>query len=281
LRQAFVQLGRIRIRMFRRSGSGHAHRLFSASRAGRPATARPEQETPMSNTTARLRALHLALVASAAIGLNACSRNEGDVAPPSAAASLPSQVAIAPVPAPTPAPAPAPAATPAPAPVVVAQNNSAYDQGRRDQQRQDARRAERERAAEQRELPPRADRDTDVRRDQRVAAAVCHDCGVVEAITPVKVQGQTNGVGALAGGATGALVGNRIAGGNNRTLGGVVGAVGGGLIGNAIEKHHRETTVYDVNVRMEDGSLRTVRESTSPAIGEKVRVEADGLHDRS
>ena len=59
------------------------------------------------------------------------------------------------------------------------------------------------------------------------------------------------------------------------------GAVGGGLIGNAIEKHKRETTVYDVNVRMEDGSLRTVRESTSPAIGEKVRVEADGLHDRS
>ena len=31
---------------------------------------------------------------------------------------------------------------------------------------------------------------------------------------------------------------------------------------------------------MEDGSVRTVRESTSPAVGEKVRVESDGLHDR-
>jgi outer membrane lipoprotein SlyB len=95
------------------------------------------------------------------------------------------------------------------------------------------------------------------------------------------VQGQTNGVGVLAGGATGALLGNRIAGSNNRTLGGVVGAVGGGLIGNAIEKHERQGIAYDVNVRMEDGSLRTVRESTAPAIGAKVRVESDGLHQRT
>lgn len=226
----------------------------------------------MTRTTPRFRTFQLALVASAAIGLGACSKNEADTAAPTAGANAPAQVAVAP---------PAPVATPAPAPVVVAQNNS-YDQGRRDQQRQDAQRAarERDRAAE-RQLPPRADRDSDVRHDPQVAAATCHECGVVESVNPVKVEGQVNGVGALAGGATGALVGNRIAGGNNRTLGGVVGAVGGGLIGNAIEKHKRETTVYDVNVRMQDGSLRTVRESTSPAIGEKVRVEADGLHDRS
>jgi len=238
----------------------------------------------MTRNDNRLRAFQLALVASAAIGLGACSKNDADTTA-SAAASAP-LVATAPAPATTPAPAneSAAPATTARAPVVVAQNDDAYAQGRRDQQHQDVQRAarecDRERAAE-RQLPPRADRDSDVRRDPQVAASACHECGVVESINPVKVQGQVNGVGALAGGATGALVGNRIAGGNNRTLGGVVGAVGGGLIGNAIEKHKRETTVYDVNVRMEDGSLRTVRESTSPAIGEKVRVEADGLHDRS
>ncbi|MBW8756375.1 MAG: glycine zipper 2TM domain-containing protein [Burkholderiales bacterium] len=244
----------------------------------------------MSTPSPRARAFQLALVASAAIGLGACSKTDSnDVPPPNAAASMPSTVALAPASAPAPAPAVTPAPAPAPAPTVVAQNesrdNSAYEAGRRDQQRQDARRAEQQRLAreraQQRELPPRADRDTDVRRDQRVAAAACRECGVVESVTEVKVQGQTNGVGALAGGATGALVGNRIAGGNNRTLGGVVGAVGGGLIGNAIEKHHRQSIVYDVNVRMEDGSLRTVRESTAPAIGEKVRVESDGLHQRS
>jgi outer membrane lipoprotein SlyB len=242
----------------------------------------------MTATSSRARAFQLAIVASAAIGLGACSKTDStDVPPPNAAASTPSTVALAPAPAPMPAPAVAPA--PAPAPVVVAQNDSAnksaYEAGRRDQIRQDSRRAEQQRVAreraEERQLPPRADRDSDVRRDQRVAATTCAECGVVESVQEVKVQGQTNGVGALAGGATGALVGNRIAGGNNRTLGGVVGAVGGGLIGNAIEKHHRAGIAYDVNVRMQDGTLRTVRESTAPAVGEKVRVEADGLHQRS
>ena len=237
----------------------------------------------MTPTTTRLRTFQLALVASAALGLGACSKTDSDVTPPTAMASSPGSVAAVPEPAPAPAPVVTAAA---PAPVVVARNDSAYEQGRRDQQRQDA--ARRERA----ELPPRADRDADVaparevdqqrwRHERQVAAAACHDCGVVESITAVKVQGQTNGVGAVAGGVGGALVGNQIAGRNNRALGGVVGAVGGGLLGNAIEKHQRTTTAYDVKVRMSDGSLRTVRESTSPAIGEKVRVEADGLHDRS
>ena len=237
----------------------------------------------MSNSTTRLRTFQLALVASAALGLSACSKSGQDVAPPPA----PSQMSAASLPAPAPAPvataAPAPVvAAPAQAPVVVAQNDRGYEQGRRDQQRQDVRR---ERTL--REPPPRADRDSDVdqqrsqRHDRQVAAATCRECGVVDSVTAVKVQGQNNGVGAVAGGVGGALVGNRIAGGHNRTLGGVVGAVGGGLLGNAIEKHERTSTAYDVKVHMDDGSWRTVRESTAPAVGEKVRVDADGLHDRS
>jgi outer membrane lipoprotein SlyB len=236
----------------------------------------------MIHAKTRLRTFPLALVASAALALGACSKTDSDVTPPTAMASSPASVAAVPEPAPVPAPVAA-----ASAPVVVAQNNSAYEQGRRDQQRQDAAR----RARAERPLPPRADRDADAapsprdgqRRhpEQQVAAAACHDCGVVESIAAVKVQGKTNGVGAVAGGVGGALVGNQIAGHNNRALGGVVGAVGGGLLGNAIEKHQRTTTAYDVTVRMNDGSLRTVRESTSPMVGEKVRVEADGLHERS
>ena len=237
----------------------------------------------MTRTTHRLRTFQLALVASAALGLGACSKNDANVPTPTAATTAPTDVAVAPVPAPAPAPVAA-----APAPVVVAQNNGAYEQGRRDQQQRDARRERSERP-----LPPRADRDTDVapsrtdadqqrwRHEQQVAAEQCRECGVVESVNTVKVQGQNNGVGAVAGGVGGAVVGNRIAGNHNRALGGVIGAVGGGLLGNAIEKHERTSVAYDVTVRMSDGSLRTVRESTSPAVGEKVRVEADGLHARS
>ena len=243
----------------------------------------------MTPTTSRIKAFQLALVASAAVGLSACSRSGTDAPPPVATTTTNSQIAAAPAPVASP-PVASPVVTPRP--VVVAQNDGAYEQDRRDQQRQDARRHERdERAARderaQRELPPRADRDQDVadqqrwHHDQRVAAVTCRECGVVESVEAVKVQGKTNGLGAVAGGVGGALVGNRIAGNRNRTLGGVVGAVGGGLLGNAIEKHERTSTVYDVKVRMEDGSVCTVRESTSPAVGEKVRVESDGLHDRS
>ena len=235
----------------------------------------------MIQASSRARLCQLTLAATLAMGLAACSKSGEDVTPP------PAPTAAAPLPPPVVAQAPVASVAPTvtPAPTVVAQNDSAvYAQGRRDQRNQDQRLA-RERA--DRPLPPRADRDADVsdaqreRHERQVAAAACPNCGVVESIDAVEVEGKTNGVGAVAGGVGGALVGNRIAGGNNRTLGGVVGAVGGGLLGNAIEKHQRKTTAYDVHVRMSDGTLRTVRESTSPAVGEKVRVESDGLHERA
>jgi len=95
---------------------------------------------------------------------------------------------------------------------------------------------------------------------QQVAAAapVCTTCGVVEGYAPVQVKSQNNGVGAVAGGVGGALIGSKIAGRGNHTLGGVIGAVGGGLIGNAIESHERTSTAYDVHVRMEGDTLTAV-----------------------
>lgn len=219
------------------------------------------------NTNPPSRLCRLALAAATVVALAACSKGSADAVPLTATASAPTSVAVAPAPA-----APAPVS-----PTVVAQNNSAYDEGRRDQGRRDARNDRRDTSG------GTNSQDVDHRRwshDGQVAAAACQDCGVIESVEAVQVHGQTNGVGALAGGVGGAVVGNRIAGNHDRTIGGVVGAVGGGLIGNAIEKHERSSTVYDVHVRMSDGSLRTVRQATAPAVGERVRVEADGLHDR-
>jgi len=113
---------------------------------------------------------------------------------------------------------------------------------------------------------------------QRVAAVpVCASCGVIDGYRAVQVRGQNNGVGAVAGGLGGALVGSQIAGRGNHSVGGVIGAIGGGLLGNAIESHERTVTVYDVRVRMADGSIRTVRQSTVPAVGEHVNVEGNTL----
>ena len=114
---------------------------------------------------------------------------------------------------------------------------------------------------------------------QQVAAAapVCTTCGVVDGYSAVQVKGQNNGVGAVAGGLGGALVGSKIAGRGNHTLGGAIGAVGGGLLGNVIESHERTSTVYDVRVRMADGTVRTVRQSTVPNVGQRVNVEGNTL----
>ena len=113
---------------------------------------------------------------------------------------------------------------------------------------------------------------------QQVAtAAACATCGVIEGYSAVKIQGQNNGVGAVAGGLGGALVGSQIAGRHNHTVGGLVGAIGGGLLGNAIESHQRTVTEYDVRVRMADGSTRTVRQTTVPNVGQRVSVEGHTL----
>jgi outer membrane lipoprotein SlyB len=113
---------------------------------------------------------------------------------------------------------------------------------------------------------------------QQVAAApVCNSCGVIDGYSAVQVKGQNNGVGAVAGGLGGALVGSKIAGRGNHTLGGAIGAVGGGLLGNAIETHQRTVTEYDVRVRMADGSVRTVRQASIPSVGQRVNVEGNTL----
>ena len=236
-----------------------------------------------SNLSTRLAQATLVTCAIAALG--GCSRPTNNTAaaiPASSAATVamntqPPQATTYP--------------SPVVAPVAPAPTHDAYEQGRRDQERSDARHQRHERDdRDGRSLAPRSDRDADVaqssrddswRGQQQVAAARCADCGVIESVDAVQVQGPNNGVGAVAGGLGGALVGNRIAGTHNRALGGVIGAVGGGLIGNAIEKHERVNTVYDVHVRMEDGSVRTVRQASAPVVGAKVRVDQDGLHERA
>ena len=237
----------------------------------------------MMNSNVRWPLGRLALAVVALSTAAACSKSGPGVVQPVSAASAPVVVAMN---------QPGMSAdSPAVAPVSTVPNTSGYEQGRRDQERQDARRLQERKAHDDRarqQPVPRSDRDADYvgenaqpsRSGYQVAAAACPDCGVIESVDTVQVQGQANGVGAVAGGLGGALVGNRIAGSHNRALGGVIGAVGGGLLGNAIEKHERVTSAYDVHVRMNDGSIRTIRQSAAPAIGARVRVDADGLHDR-
>lgn len=108
-------------------------------------------------------------------------------------------------------------------------------------------------------------------------AALCSHCGVVEGVREVREKGQGTGLGAIAGGVVGAAVGNQAGKGNGRKAMTVLGAIGGGLAGNEIEKRARAETVYEVRVRMDDGSLRTLRQKTAPTPGARVTVDGNTL----
>lgn len=109
------------------------------------------------------------------------------------------------------------------------------------------------------------------------AVEVCASCGVVESVQAQTRQGDGSGVGAVAGGVVGGLLGNQMGKGNGRTAMTVIGAIGGGMAGNEIEKRQRASTVYQVKVRMDDGTLRSFTRSEAWAVGQRVTVDGGGL----
>ncbi len=104
--------------------------------------------------------------------------------------------------------------------------------------------------------------------------SVCNACGVIMSITPVKVEGQGSGVGAVAGGLAGIIIGNQIGGGNGKTIAKIAGAAGGAVLGNKIEKKVHAATHYDVTVRLDNGVETTVSQDQEPLlkVGDAVRV---------
>jgi outer membrane lipoprotein SlyB len=109
------------------------------------------------------------------------------------------------------------------------------------------------------------------------AVAACTNCGIVEGVRPVQRKGEGTGVGAVAGGVIGGALGSRMGAGNGRTAMTVLGAVGGGVAGHEIEKRARSETVYEVQVRMDDGTLRTFTRAEAPAPGARVQIEGQQL----
>lgn len=115
----------------------------------------------------------------------------------------------------------------------------------------------------------------------RVASNVtqtCASCGVIESVRAIETRGEGSGVGAVGGAVVGGLLGNQVGDGNGKKAMTVVGAIGGALAGNHIEKRVKSTTNYEIVVRMENGSSRTMTETNQPAWrnGDRVKV-VDGV----
>ena len=112
-------------------------------------------------------------------------------------------------------------------------------------------------------------------------APVCTTCGVVTSINAIKQQGEGTGLGAVAGGVVGGLLGNQIGGGSGKKIATVAGAAGGAFAGHQVEKNMKSSTLYEVTVKMEDGSVRTFpyEAQSSFQTGSKVRVVNGTLTD--
>ena len=106
---------------------------------------------------------------------------------------------------------------------------------------------------------------------------ICVNCATVTAVTPLEREGAPSGAGAVAGGVLGALVGNQFGGGDGKAVATILGAVGGGLAGNTVEKKMKKVTAYQVELRMDDGSVRSLEQATPVSVGARVQVDGHSL----
>lgn len=104
--------------------------------------------------------------------------------------------------------------------------------------------------------------------------AACANCGTVVDVKTIKKDGEASGGGAVLGGVVGGVIGHQIGSGRGNTAATVAGAAGGAYAGHQIEKNRKQTTSYQVLVKMEDGANRTFNfsQATSYKVGDKVKI---------
>lgn len=105
-----------------------------------------------------------------------------------------------------------------------------------------------------------------------VASADCFDCGRIKSIEAYTGHRSSTG-GAIAGAVVGGLIGNQVGKGDGKTVATVAGAAGGAYAGKKIAENS-EKTKYRIVVRMEDGHLETVHQSSIKGlkVGSAVRI---------
>lgn len=113
--------------------------------------------------------------------------------------------------------------------------------------------------------------DSVTRAPQSAPVQVAH--GRVASIS--LVDGESSGIGgAVLGAVLGGVIGHQIGGGTGRDVATGLGAVGGALIGRNLQKR-KDTDVYRVVVRMEDGNTRSFdyKRIDDLGVGDRVRIE--------
>ncbi len=111
------------------------------------------------------------------------------------------------------------------------------------------------------------------------STSACANCGTVSAIREMEKKGEGTGLGAIGGAVIGGVIGNQFGGGSGKKILTVAGAAGGAYAGHQVEKGARSTKYWNVTVRMDNGSNRTISMSSAPAlaVGDEVRVDGKNI----
>ncbi len=101
---------------------------------------------------------------------------------------------------------------------------------------------------------------------------VCDNCGTVRSIS--RVNRRSNNTGAIVLGAViGGALGNQVGGGSGKKAATVAGAVAGGAIANNATRDDKRKTFYRIEVRMDNGRVRSFDQSSSYGLRVGSRVE--------
>jgi outer membrane lipoprotein SlyB len=104
----------------------------------------------------------------------------------------------------------------------------------------------------------------------------------VDSVRAVRISsnnGQPSGLGAVGGGALGALAGSSIGGGRGSVATGIIGGIGGAVAGNAVENRVAMRDGVEITVRLDNGDMRAITQTTSGEIfraGDRVRLLSSG-----
>ena len=105
--------------------------------------------------------------------------------------------------------------------------------------------------------------------------------GVVQSIEQVNqgsggIGGSGVGIGTIAGGVIGGVLGHQVGGGTGQTAATVAGAAAGAYAGHQLEKGQQQTaTAYKFTIRMDNGAYQTLMQDTSAnfRVGDRVKIE--------
>lgn len=108
------------------------------------------------------------------------------------------------------------------------------------------------------------------------SSKTCKDCGKVLGVRVEKRAGDSNALGAVAGGAAGALLGNQVGSGSGKTVATIAGAIGGAYAGKKIQEKVNESKLWIVDVQYDNGRRGAFSFDNDPGLQRGDRVRNSG-----